>query len=127
MHSKLCRVQASCALETDCSAAQLPSMQGLRHGRRPLSWHAPQHHAGEVLLLGGVPLAGDQQREALAGVGDEACRWEARCGGWGARREACARPAIGQLRRAQTRRCAPSLHPPDLLVILPANTRAASP
>lgn len=35
---------------------------------------APQHHAGEVLLLGGVPLAGDQHSEALTGVGDETCK-----------------------------------------------------
>jgi len=36
--------------------------------------NAPQHSAGEVLLLGGVPLGGQQQGEALTGIGHEACR-----------------------------------------------------
>ena len=42
---------------------------------------APKHSAGEVLLLGGVPLAGDQHSEALARVGHKACSQRVRSGG----------------------------------------------
>lgn len=47
-----------------------------------------QDDASEVLLLGGVPLGGEQQSEALAGIGDEACdqrrEWVSKWGRWAA-------------------------------------------
>lgn len=36
----------------------------------------PELNAGELLLLRRVPLAGQQQGEALAGKGDETCKRE---------------------------------------------------
>lgn len=82
-------VEAACTtddghLSTHIQPAQLRRNHYLANQMLlPASWRAlpqsrgstaPEHHAGEILLLGGVPLAGDQHREAITSVRDEACR-----------------------------------------------------
>lgn len=93
-----------------CLACGAPSTASAQHGcaasapgsARPAS--APEHDVGEVLLLAGVPLGGQQQRKALAGVGHKA--WEDTCGRRARRSAAPAATAATQQLRGEEERVA---------------------